>query len=47
MGRIDDNHCRVQFTVEAYLSQQETLAKKVKQLPLVMTMAKSTIAERD
>jgi putative Mg2+ transporter-C (MgtC) family protein len=47
VGKTDDDHCHVQFTVEAYLSQQEVLAKKVKQLPLVMTMAKSTIAERD
>ena len=47
IGRTDDSHCRLQFTVEAYLSQQEVLAREVKQLPLVMTMAKSTIAERD
>lgn len=47
IGRTDDTHCRLQFTVEAYLSQQETLTKEIKQLPLVMTMAKSTTAERD
>jgi putative Mg2+ transporter-C (MgtC) family protein len=47
IGRTDESHCRLQFTVEAYLSQQEILTKEIKQLPLVMTMAKSTIAERD
>lgn len=47
MGKTEDDHCRVQFTVEAYRSQQEILAKRVKQVPLVMTMASSTIAERD
>jgi putative Mg2+ transporter-C (MgtC) family protein len=47
MVKTDDNHCHVQFTVEAYRSQQEKLAEKLRQLPLVMTLAKSTIAERD
>ena len=47
LAKTDDSHCHLQFSVEAYLSQQEALAKKVKQLPLVMTMAKSTTAERD
>ncbi len=47
IGRTDDSHCRLQFTVEAYLSQQEVLAREVKQLPLVMTMAKSTLGGRN
>jgi len=47
MDKTADNHCRVRFTVEAFRSQQEALAKKIKDLSQVMTMAHTTIAERD
>ena len=47
MVKTDDNHCHVQFTVEAYLSQQRMLTAKLKQLPLIMTLAENTTAERD
>lgn len=47
MGKTADGHCRVQFTVEAYRSQQEALAKKIGELPIVMTLARTTAAERD
>jgi putative Mg2+ transporter-C (MgtC) family protein len=47
MDKTTDNHCRVRFSVEAFRSQQEELAKRIKGLPQVMTMAHTTIAERD
>jgi len=47
MGKTADGHCHVQFTLEAYRSQQEALAKRIKDLPVVMTLAQDTIAERD
>jgi putative Mg2+ transporter-C (MgtC) family protein len=47
MDKTADSHCRVRFTVEAFRSQQESLAKRIKDLSQVMTMAHSTIAERD
>ncbi len=45
--KTTDKHCHVQFSVEAYRNQQEELARRLKELPLVMTMAQSTVAERD
>jgi putative Mg2+ transporter-C (MgtC) family protein len=47
MDKTPDNRCRVRFTVEAFLSQQEELAKKIHDLSQVMTMAHTTISERD
>jgi putative Mg2+ transporter-C (MgtC) family protein len=47
IGTAVDQHCRMQFTVEAYRSKQEALAKELKQLPMVMTVAKTTPVERD
>jgi putative Mg2+ transporter-C (MgtC) family protein len=47
IGKTADSHCHVQFTVEAYRSQQEALARKIRELPIVMTMAQTTAAERD
>jgi putative Mg2+ transporter-C (MgtC) family protein len=47
MDKTPDNRCRVRFTVEAFLSQQEDLAREIKDLSQVMTMAHTTISERD
>ena len=47
IDKTPDNHCRVRFTVEAFRSQQEALAKAIMDLSQVMTMAHTTIAERD
>lgn len=47
VDKTADNHCRVQFTIEAFRSQQEALVQRIKSLSQVMTMAHTTIAERD
>lgn len=47
MDRTGDNHCRVRYTVEAFRSQQEAQAKSMSDLSQVMTMAHTSIAERD
>lgn len=47
MGKTDDNHSRVQFTVEGYRSAQDELVRRIRQLPLVMTMAQTEVPERD
>jgi hypothetical protein len=47
MDKSADNHCHLRFEVEAFRSPQEELAKRIKDLSQVMTMAHTTIAERD
>jgi hypothetical protein len=47
MDKTADNHCRIRFSVDAFRSQQEELAKRIKDVSQVITMAHTTIAERD
>ena len=47
ISKPDETHCKVSFTVEGYRSRQHTLARQLKNLPSVMTVASATMAERD
>jgi putative Mg2+ transporter-C (MgtC) family protein len=47
MSKTEDNHCRVQFTVEAFRNAHNNLGERLRKLPVVMTMAQSEIPERD
>ena len=47
LAKTGDNHCRVQFEVEAYRSKQRVLAKRLHELLQVMTVAHTAIAEQD
>lgn len=47
ISKPDETHCKVSFTVEAYRSKQHVLARQLKDLPTVMTVASGPMAERD
>jgi putative Mg2+ transporter-C (MgtC) family protein len=47
IGKSDESHCKISFTVDCYLSQHKALAQQIKTLPSVMTMASAVVAERE
>ena len=47
MDKTVDKHRHIRFTVEAFRCQQKKLVKSITDLSQVMTMAHTTIAERD
>jgi putative Mg2+ transporter-C (MgtC) family protein len=47
IGKTDETHCKITFSVEGYLSNQRALEQQIRSLPSVMTMASAIVADRD